>query len=53
MRLSEGTSLLSMPASMEVRELSVKDWLVDDAKEPGAGGSVLHILIGNKIVGSR
>ena len=33
-RLSGGTSLLSMPSSMEVREFSVKDWLVDDAKEP-------------------
>ena len=41
MRLSGGTSLLSMPSSMEVREFSVKDWLVDDAKEPdveGGGG---------------
>ena len=40
-RLSGGTSLLSMPSSMEVRELSIKDWLVDDAKEPdveGGGG---------------
>ena len=40
-RLSGGTSLLSMPSSMEVREFSVKDWLVDDAKEPdveGGGG---------------
>ena len=40
-KLSGGTSLLSMPASMEVREFSLKDWLVDDAKEPdmeGGGG---------------
>ena len=37
-RLSGGTSLLIMPASMEVRDLSVKDWLVDDAKEPDAEG---------------
>ena len=37
-RLSGGTSLLSMPSSMEVREFSVKDWLVDDAKEPDVEG---------------
>ena len=37
-RLSGGTSLLSMPASMEVREFSVKDWLVDDAKDADAEG---------------
>ena len=38
MKLTGGTSLLSMPSSMEVREFSVKDWLVDDAKEPDAEG---------------